>query len=151
MKQEILDNLMKARRELLEVTEGVAEDLRVTEKWSVKDVLSHVVGWDFYTITAIEECLQDKMPFYFDLNWDKLNEEEVQKRRNLSLKEVLDELEQSHKALLDFVSEFSEDRLTEYHGHRWRRYKITPESLLQVTIHHDIFHARKIREAARHQ
>lgn len=151
MKQEILDNLKNARKQLLDIVEDVPKDLRVTTKWSVKDVVSHIIGWDFHTVRAVRECLKGERPFYFDLNWDVLNEEEVQKRKTLSLKEVLDELKQSHKALLDLVLEVPEERLTEFHGHRWKRYKITPESMLKAAIDHDLFHAQKIRKAAAHQ
>ncbi len=147
MKQEILDNLKSARMGLLTVVRGVPADLKVTEKWSVKDVLSHIIGWDFHTTRAVEECLQGEKPFYFDLDWDVLNEEEVQKRRKLSMEEVLNELEQSHRTLLDSVSGLPENRLTEYHGYRWKRYKITPESILKAAIDHDLFHAKKIEVA----
>ncbi|KYK34738.1 MAG: hypothetical protein AYK19_02375 [Theionarchaea archaeon DG-70-1] len=151
MKQGIVDDLKKARKELLSVTEGLTGDLRITKKWSLKDVLSHIIGWDYHTVRAIEECLKGKRPFYFDLNWDVLNEEEVQKRRKLSFNDVLKELEQSHEVLLDLVSNLPEDRLTEYHGHRWKRYKITPQSMLQAAIDHDFFHVQKIQEAANQQ
>ncbi len=151
MKQQILDDLKKARKELLSAAGRLTGDVKVTEKWSLKDVLSHIIGWDYHTVRAIEECLQGERPFYFDLDWDVLNEEEVQKRRKLSFNDVLEELEQSHKALFDLVLNVPEDRLTEYHGHRWKRYKITPQSMLQAAIDHDFFHAQKIREVTDRQ
>lgn len=147
MKEKILFNLKNARKDLLTIVRDVPFDLKVTEKWSVKDVLSHIVGWDFHTVRAIEECLRGERPFYFDLNWDTLNEEEVEKRRTLSKEEILNEMEQSHRALLNLVLSLPEQRLTEYHGHRWKRYKITPESMLKAAIDHDIFHTRKIEAA----
>ncbi len=147
MKEKILLNLKNARKDLLAAVKDVPADLKVTEKWSVKDVLSHIIGWDFHTTRAIEECLRGERPFYFDLNWDTLNEEEVSKRRTLSKEEILNEMEQSHRALLNLVSSLPEQRLTEFHGHRWKRYKITPESMLKAAIDHDLFHARKIEAA----
>lgn len=150
MKQKLLDTLKSARENLISRAENVPRDYKVTDKWSVKDVLSHVIGWDFHTMRAIEECLKGKRPFYFDEDWNTLNDEEVQKRRNLSLNDVITELKQSSRIFQDFVSTLPEERLTEYHGHKWRRYKITPESMISAAIEHDLFHAKKIGEATNH-
>lgn len=74
----------------------------VTEAWSVRDILAHVAVWDAYALDKLPTISQTgKHPDYEDT--DTYNARMTEEKRGLSLGEVRQELEVTHRRLLDYL------------------------------------------------
>jgi uncharacterized damage-inducible protein DinB len=109
-KEEILSGLGVARQRILEKASGLsAEKLDETflGTWSIKDLLAHLVGWDYANIQAVKDIRNGITPRVFehwDENWVTYNAALVEQHGQADFDVLLAAIQESHQALLDFVS-----------------------------------------------
>lgn len=151
-KDQIISRLTEVRGRILEAASSLPvekQDEIFLGVWSVKDLLAHLVGWDFTNIEAGREILAGKLPrfySYYDRDWQTYNAGLVAQYKRDDFAELLSAVEASHRALIDFLraipaQEFDQDR-----GLRAGRYKVTIARLLQVEINDEKTHGAQIRE-----
>jgi hypothetical protein len=78
----------------------------VTGDWSVRDILAHVSWWEQESLTHLPQILQGiRPPRYADLygGIDAFNAQMTDLRRGLSLSEVRQGLEETHRQLVAYV------------------------------------------------
>jgi len=86
---------------------------RVTGDWSVRDLIAHVTWWEEEAIKYLPLILQGlKPPRYSEIygGIDAFNAMMTDKKRGLSLGEVLREQEVTHRRLVEFLQGVPEDR-----------------------------------------
>jgi len=89
-----------------------------TKKWRVKDVLSHLAGWEREVSQELVEVFKTGNEPWFMLTNDytKFNEKIYQEFKNYSPKALLSELEKWQKKLEKNIQKIGERKIRE---HRW--------------------------------
>jgi len=143
-----LINAVRASRSYLLKTIGDLSPKEIIQpatigKWSVKDVLSHIAGWDIWVSTTIQTILGGNQPdLSAPLDVDVTNAKFVEERVRWSIDQILTEMADTLQKVLHIVGELSEEQifkpqLFEGHDH-------SINHLLTVTYEHDRCHADKI-------
>jgi len=108
-KDGIISGLVEARRKILDATNSLppaAQDEVFLGEWSVKDLLAHLVGWDYTNLTAVQEILAGQKPGFWehhDRDWKSYNAQLVAEHRRDDLAELVAAVEQSHRKLIGFL------------------------------------------------
>ncbi len=151
-KQQLLDDLEAARTELLSAIEGLSEEEMVhpgvVGEWSVKDTLAHIAAWDKETRAVIHAFVTQEDPV-FDYRisgkrgFAKWNAREVEKRRDLSVAQILAEMEEARRELVELVQRLTEEQLSRRAVPPWR-YPTTARRNLEIQAKHDQEHTAQI-------
>jgi len=146
-KEQIINELQKVRSEILTEVAALSPKERNTVFlgiWSVKDILAHLVGWDFANMEAVHNVLEGKLPAFYeyhDHDWQTFNALLVEKYKKGSFKELLASVKDSHIKLVELAKSVPVEKFNKDFGIRFRRYKVTVQRLLEadikdVRIHH---------------
>ena len=88
-KDEIIKGLVEARKKILDVASGISpekQDEIFLGTWNIKDLLAHLVGWDYTNIESIEDIRSGESLRIFeryDPDWAQYNADLV---RNMGKK-----------------------------------------------------------------
>lgn len=144
-KQQLLNKLEQAWTSFKESYAGLtAEQLMepgVTGDWSVKDILAHVSRWEEESLKHLPHILQGRRPPRYSVLYggiDAFNAQMTQQKRGLALSEVLDQLDEIHRRLIEYIQSVPEEQFTS--ETRFRR------RLRLDTYSHYPIHTRLIRE-----
>ncbi len=147
-KEDLLNQLRQARATLLRATEGVSKEEMtispVVGHWTVKELLAHIAAWDAESLKGVKQLLAGERPHFLDRDWDLWNAQEVERRGELSLSQVKEELEKAHHNFLAFLQGLDEEEWNRSRDQTWRRYKVTVSWIVKGTILHDKEHTRQI-------
>lgn len=118
-KQQLLERLNDAWRALLLAYAGLS-GLRMTEPgvtgaWSVKDILAHVTTWEEEALKHLPLILRGEKPPRYSVAYGGINAFNAlmaERKKNLSLAEVLSQLEDTHRRLLALVESAPDDQLS---------------------------------------
>jgi len=139
-KEQIISELQKARSEILTEVTALSPKERSTVFlgiWSVKDILAHLVGWDFANMEAIHNVLEGNLPpfyEYYDHDWQTYNALLVERHKKGSFKELVASVRNSHIKLVELAQSVSPEQFNKDFGVRFRRYKVTVQRLLEADI-----------------
>ena len=114
---------------------GVASD------WSVKDIVAHVTWWEEEALRHLPLIIAGGRPPRYSVTYggiDAFNAMMAERKRDLSLPDVLTQQEDTHEQLIDFIRSVPEDQLTR--ETRFRR------RLRLDTYSHYPIHTNAIRE-----
>ena len=114
---------------------GVAGD------WSVKDNLAHVTWWEEEALKHLPLIIAGGRPPRYSVAYggiDAFNALMADEKRNVSLSEVLRQLDQTHRRLIDYIQSVPEEQFTR--ETRFRR------RLRLDTYSHYPIHTASIRE-----
>ena len=111
MKRERLFERLESRwRELHDAFNGLSCDALlepgVVGRWSIRDVLAHVTTWEGEALKALPVILDGgPLPRYSTLygGIDAFNAQSQERKRGLTLEQVLKGLEETHQRLLSFM------------------------------------------------
>ena len=85
----------------------------VAKAWSVRDILAHVSTWEEEALKYLPSILKgEKLPRYSAMygGIDAFNAQMTAQKANLSLSEVLEQLNDTHSRLVDFIEKTPEDQ-----------------------------------------
>jgi hypothetical protein len=144
-RHQLLKRLDDAWAELNESYAGLP-DARLVEPvvvgtWSVKDILAHVTTWEQETLKALPVIIQEGGPPRYSAEYggiDAFNALMTEKKRGLSLSEVLRQMAETHNQLIEYVQSLPEE-----HYRRETRFR---RRLRLDTYSHYREHATMIRE-----
>ena len=144
-KEQLLDKLEKAWADLKASYAGLSEaqmtEPGVTGTWSVKDILAHVTTWEEEALKMLPLLREGVTPPRYADAYGGLNAFNAlmsERKRGLSLSEVLAQLDDTHRRLIEYVHSVPDDLFTT--ETRFRR------RLRLDTYSHYPEHARAIRE-----
>lgn len=106
--------------------------------WSACDVVAHFTGWHPEGRAKIQSVLDDtyeRTPYDFDA----FNAESVAARKDKTWQEIVEEFQQSHTALVEFVEPLDDALWENKRAHGW---------LVSVTSHHYPQHYEHLEKAA---
>jgi hypothetical protein len=151
-KDEIISSLIQARRKILDQAYRLPPEKRdevFLGVWSIKDLLAHLVGWDYTNMDAVKSVLEGELPQFYahrDRDWATYNAFLVKKHKTKKYAELLYSVETSHRALMNFLATVPAEEFERDQGVRYKRYKVTIARLLQSEAEDEVEHARQIEE-----
>jgi hypothetical protein len=154
-KDKVISGLIEARRKILDVASSLSpaqQDEVFLGVWSTKDLLAHLVGWDFANLEAAQAILAGKVPAFYahhDRDWKTFNARLVTEHKKDDFVRLIASLEESHHMLVDFLETVPAEEFDRDRGIRFRRYKVTIASLLQAEAKDEEEHAMQIAQFAR--
>ena len=151
---QIIPKLIEVRKNLLEAASSLSpEDLdRIfLGVWSVKDLLAHLVGWDYTNLKSVQEIRSGQHPSvysHYDHDWQTYNAGLVEQYKREDIGEMHALVQQSHRELINFleslpIAEFDRDR-----GLRSRWNRVTIAWCLRFEIYDEIRHSEQIKKFA---
>jgi hypothetical protein len=87
----------------------------VTGRWSVRDIIAHVTTWEEEALEHLPAILEGRRPPRYSVKYggiDAFNALMTKRKEDLSLSEVVRELEDTHQRLIDLIQRVPEDQLT---------------------------------------
>jgi hypothetical protein len=143
-KQQLLKRLEKAWTEIKESYAGLS-DAQLTEPgvmgdWSVKEILAHVTTWEEEALKYLPLILTGgRPPRYIQSGGiDAFNAQMTEQKRSLALSEVLSQLDETHRRLIDYIQSVPAEYFTRETRFRHR--------LRLDTYSHYPLHARVIQQ-----
>jgi hypothetical protein len=143
-REQVLARLEKAWRELHDSYAGLSHAQLmipgVTGNWSVKDILAHISTWEEEALKSLPVILAGHRPPTYRAQYGGINGFNAlmtEKKRGLSLSEVLRQLDEIHRRLMDYLNTAPEELFA--HETRFRR------RLRLDTYSHYPIHAAAIR------
>lgn len=143
-RSQLLKRLDEAWQSLTEAYSGLPEqamtESRVTDAWTIKDIIAHVASWEEESLAALPLILEGKKtPRYSALygGIDAFNAKRVERNRTLALSEVLRRRDETHRRLIAFLETVPDDRFSRETPFR-RRLRLD-------TYRHYAEHAQAIR------
>jgi hypothetical protein len=144
-RQQLLKQLDKAWATIKESYAGLSDsqltEPGVTGHWSVKDILAHLSTWEEEALTYLPLILKGGRPPRYSIKYggiDAFNAQMTEQKRGLALADVLRQLDETHRRLIDYVQSAPEEQFTR--ETRFRR------RLRLDTYSHYPKHAKAIRE-----
>jgi len=142
--QKVLKQLEKAWTEFKESYAGLS-DLQLTEpgvtgNWSVKDIIAHVTWWEEEALNHLPLIIKGGRPPRYSTKYggiDAFNARMTEQKQGLSLSEILKQMDETHRRLVDYVLSVSEQFTRETRARRRLRLD---------TYSHYPKHAKAIRE-----
>jgi len=109
-KQQLLKQLDKTWASIKESYAGLPEaqlmEPGVTGNWSVRDILAHVTTWEEEALKYLPLILQGGRPPRYSTKYggiDAFNAQMTEQKRSLSLSNVLRQLDETHRQLMQYV------------------------------------------------
>ena len=153
-KDNIISALTQARRKILHVAYTLPPEKRgevFLGVWSARELLAHLVGWDYTNIEATKSILSGELPEFYshhDRDWTSYNAFLVERHKIEDYAELLRSVEASHRALVDLLATVPADEFEKDRGLRYKRYKVTIARVLQAEAEDEEEHYRQIQEFA---
>jgi len=156
LKHELLSSLIETRVAILQTASGLFPDTRNTVflgVWSVKDLIAHLVGWDFTNLAAVKDIQAGKLPeFYahYDKDWKSFNAELVAKYKQDDFDELVALARDSHRQMITYLEGVPEKAFEKDFGVRsGRNYKVTIARLLRAELKDEKEHLEQIQRFAK--
>jgi hypothetical protein len=115
---QLLKRIDKAWQALIASYTGLPErellEPGATGGWSVKDTIAHVTWWEEEALTHLPIILDGGRPPRYSVTYggiDAFNALMAEQKRELSLSEVLQERDETHRRLLDYLQTVPEDQI----------------------------------------
>ena len=144
-KQQLLKQLDKSWAAIKESYAGLSDALMtepgVTGDWSVKDILAHITTWEEEALKYLPLIIKGSRPPRYSVKYggiNAFNAQMTEQKRRLPLSDVLKQLDETHRRLIDYIHQAPEDQFTRETRFRHR--------LRVDTYSHYPKHARAIRQ-----
>jgi len=144
-RQQLLQKVDKAWAELKESYAGLSDsqlaEPGVMGDWSVKDILAHVTTWEEEALKHLPLIIKEGRPPRYSTQYggiDAFNALMMERKQDVSLADVLQQQEETHRRLIDYLQSVPEEQFTRQTRFRHR--------LRLDTYSHYPKHAKAIRE-----
>jgi len=87
----------------------------VVGTWSIKDIIAHVTWWEEESLTHLPSILAGGKPPKYSTIYggiDAFNAHKYEQKKNLPLSTVLQQRDETHRRLIDFIQQVPEDQIT---------------------------------------
>lgn len=145
----IIGELEYGRSTLLEAINGLSEreltELHVFGNWTVRDILAHIIGWDYRTIQNLPLIVADRANEIPAIEVDSFNQESLAKWGGKSIPELLSQIESTHRQILDIIAGLAHVEIDKRH-HRNGRVITIRSYVIYTMMEHDRQHAAEIEQ-----
>lgn len=104
--------------------------LRPIHGWTPRDVLAHLIGWNWLYVTGLQEIKSGELPSYFndeENDYSNVNAESVEKYAAMDRGRLLGELQDSFQALQSYLLSLDPSDWKADFGVRFRGSTVTIE------------------------
>lgn len=150
--EQLLSTVIATRTDVLQAASGLsptAQDTVFLGFWTVKDLIAHLIGWDYANLAAAKDIQAGKLPeFYahYDKDWKTFNAGLVAKYKRDDFEELLALARDSQGQLIEYLESIPRETLEKDFGVRTaRNYKVTIARLLQAELKDGQEHLEQIR------
>lgn len=156
-----MNGIETQRTELAEAVEAFSREIESLDetrflgplgRWSARDVVAHLIGWNRYTVRGMQQILRGELPFY-DVDpgddYAKVNRAHVRDYPSRAKLELLTELRASARELSGALSALDPEAWGRDHGVRHKGQVVTVKSTVQDLIVDYAHHGGQILELAR--
>jgi hypothetical protein len=139
-KTAILDGLITVRSEIVDAVQSLPLEKQsqvFLGSWDIKDLLAHLVGWDYTNIQMARQVQNNQLPDfydYYDRDWRSYNAELVSRYRVDDFTEMLAATQVSHQQLIAFLESLPPDEFFKDRGLRYKGYKVLLGRLLEAEL-----------------
>ncbi len=155
LKGELLSGFIETRTTIINAASQISPEIEIQDTvflgvWSVKDLIAHLVGWDFTNLEAAK-CIQaGKLPGFYahhDKGWKTYNAGLVAKYKRDDFDELLALVRDSHSQLIEYLETVPAEAFEKDFGVRsGRGYKVTIARLLQAEWQDEKDHLKQIQD-----
>jgi hypothetical protein len=152
-KTETLTGLRPARKKIVAVARALPVEKRdevFLGVWSAKDLLAHLVGWDYANIDSVRDIRARRVPRVFKFwnpDWGSFNAKLVRENKREDWNEMLKAIRGSHAKLIAFLKEVPAGDFNKDFGIRSPRGRtITVAEHLQAEIEDETTHLKQMRD-----
>jgi hypothetical protein len=151
-KQELLDGLRDTRSNLLSEAARLSpeqQDAIFLGTWSAKDLLAHLIGWDFTNQQAIQEILAGAYPEFFqhyDKDWRTYNALLVELYRIEPFSALFSAAENSHRQFLRYLESLPANEILNGKARRASGRSVSIRNLLASEISDERVHTRQLQD-----
>jgi hypothetical protein len=153
-KAEILSGWSQIRGEILDAASALptdSQEVPFVGVWTAKDLLAHLIGWDYANLQAAEEILQGQVPSFYehqDRDWATFNALLIDRYGREEMDEVLRSLRDSHEKLLEYMKDLPPEEFWADRGVRHKGYRVIIGRLMRVEWEDEKEHLEQIRQFA---
>jgi hypothetical protein len=153
-KTAILDGLITVRSEIVDAVQSLPLEKQsqvFLGSWDIKDLLAHLVGWDYTNIQMARQVQNNQLPDfydYYDRDWRSYNAELVSRYRIDDFTEMLAATQVSHQQLIAFLESLPPDEFFKDRGLRYKGYKVLLGRLLEAELKDENTHLEQIKQFA---
>ena len=114
-KEETLREIKREWQQFLDVAGGFSPEAQTTPgavgNWNIRESLLHVAAWDEENVNILSTYLSTgkEVDYGDDEAVDRLNAEQVDEKRELTLDQVWTHLRRTHEIFLEFMGGLAED------------------------------------------
>ena len=151
--QELLSAVIATRTAVLQAASGLSPEAQNTVFlgiWTIKDLIAHLIGWDYANLAAAKDIQAGKLPdFYahFDKDWKTFNAGLVAKYKRDDFGQLLALARDSQGQLIEYLESIPIETLEKDFGVRTARNdKVTIARLLQAELKDGQDHLEQIRD-----
>lgn len=154
-KSDVIAGLEQARSGILNAASALSpsqQDEVFLGVWTIKDLLAHLIGWDFANIEAVHALQAGRLPeFYahYDPDWKTFNAGLVARYKHNDFAELVDSVRDSHQQLIALLNALPAEEINRDRGLRTRsNHKITIGYILRAEARDEQRHLAQIQEFA---
>jgi hypothetical protein len=151
-KQKLLSSLVEARQQLLDTASSIPIERHeqvFLGIWSIKDLLAHLIGWDYSNIEAIKAVSEGRLPEFYahiDKDWHSYNAHLVSLHKKGTVADLIKNAQASQRALVDQLTIIPARELFQENGVRYRGYKVTIARLIEAETEDEEVHSVQVKE-----
>lgn len=133
-------------KSLADLNDDIWENSLEVGKWTLKDVISHIMLWDKYFYEeAIQKIVLNEPLTVKHLNFDDFNKNAIHYAKNKTKKDLIDELFLYRSKIIDAIAGMSEEEFMKEHFDGDRK-KFSVRKYLKGFIPHDSHHKKQIQK-----
>ena len=152
-KQEIRDYIVRKHRESWQILQSLEPDdleLPVYQEdesgWTVREIVAHLADAESGLLSQAKRVAEGEPPLPPDFDIDRWNRSAVRRRKESSLEEHLQAIEEAHEDALAFLDEVDEQDL-DREGVRPGDDRLTVEGFFRRMVNHRVQHVDDIQRA----
>lgn len=151
-KEKTIQGLIAARKKIVALARKAPPEKRAViflGKWSVQDLLAHLIGWDYANLEAVRDLRAGKLPHvyaHWNPDWAAYNAQLVKQYKRADWSELLKAMDVSHRTLVEFLEQIPSNEFEQDLGVRSPRGRnVTIAYYLQAEIDDEATHAKQIQ------
>jgi hypothetical protein len=151
-KDDLIAAMIETRQGIVAVAQACPPEARddvFLGTWSLKDMLAHLIGWDYTNMAAVSNVLAGQIPIFYahhDRDWKTYNALLVTQYKQDDFSALLSAAGNSHQTMTDFLRTIPASEFTKDHSVRFRGYIVTIARLLQAEIDDEKVHCAQLSQ-----
>ncbi len=115
--------------------------------WSIRDLLAHLIGWDYSNLESIQAISTSRLPPFYefiDKDWQTYNARLVGMYKKGDVSDLVQAGRASQKVLVDRLADLPAEDFYKDHGVRYRGYKVTIARLIEAETRDELVHLEQL-------